>query len=943
MPHDSADAMIHQVVFRWTGNQSGPGAGLAAVAQSCREREARTMADQLAPILRVHRGDRRSIVRTIWNDQAVLVRRSPKEDTQGRGSTVCHALISPTKLLTAGFCLGLGASPWGEEQWTQASGSLPAIRYEVLDAMANQTIPQLDAAVSSLARPLRCLVAQLLRTPAGRISAHTRGLDGTRADDSAETPDPALVALRGLCEVFGGTLGGEGWTYASYDTVDSHPLRVTFVPSWRASHEEDVRLRRIDLIKPGSDRAAILAEGLVRHYLDFIDAATSAGATKGRAQYRRPLEQLSGPLVEIEDEEERYDAVDRALRGLPHRAQANRTPAPSQQRAGRPPGRTQGPEGSASGGSPSGAAGAMSEGRPYDRDDERGAGPGRSAPTDHGGPEGGSAVGRGRRAAESGRGDAAMGGGESGAGSAGEASGTTAASAGSAGWLGTDTHPSTGSRRHDPGATAGPSNRAASPAYDGAVPRSTAPPATGQGASPPDSPSVRTSRSSAHSDPAPSNPHAGSAPSVRPGAGDPGAAGPGVSGHDPRGRTPTGGAPAVSASGSAPHGAGQPGSPPGGSTPAGSPARGSAALGPPANGSPSAGGPGSPGWTADSLVSGSPPPPGVPGRQHTTRPDPSSPANDPRPSSHPPAEQSEFRQYAPNPQPPAASLPAPPSGYDLAVTSEHPGSYTAPPSSYDPPTGTVEQPRAMPPKPKTPPPQSGSTPSHQSQLLHVDPGQLISLYEPFPLESGQLLGLSNPLKRGKRRTRSNVNASRFQQILRDLDGGTGGDHPAEDLKKKVQEDLKLLSDVDLLSLLDKPLSYEAQNLVLETLASFPRLEDELESLGELLLDRSLLLKIEPIGDALWEAHTDRVIRVGCWLFRALQKTLARDKLVERVGRALRQLVSSRYELPVAFIEALLLYAPPEEVPVLHNLVWRELMLGLHQRHRELPDEAQPDY
>ncbi|MCM2388845.1 hypothetical protein [Streptomyces albipurpureus] len=1021
-PHDSADAMIHQVVFRWAGNRAGSSAGLTAVAQSCGERDARAMAEQLGPILRVRRGDRRSIVRTIWNDRAVLVRRSPKADAQGRGSTVCHALISPTKLLTASFCLGLGASPWGEGNWTQASGPLPSIPYEVLNAMANHAIPRLDAAVSSLARPLQCLVAQLLRTPGGRISAHNRGLDDTRSDDLTEVPDPALVVLRGLCEVFGGTLGGEGWTYASYDTVDSHPLRVTFVPSWRASHEEDVRLRRIDLIEPGSDHAAVLAERLVRHYLDYIEtAARGSGAGKGRSQYRRPLEQLMGPLAGIEDETERYEAIDRALRGLSSGAPANRASAPPQQRAARTPGREQGPEGPAPGGSPSVAAGATHGGRPDDRDAGRGRapGPGRSAPAAHGASHDGSATSRGHHATASGRGDSPMvgsgaaehslgpawsGGGEPGAGSAVSSTGTTAAawagSAGSAGsgvQPGTDAHPPTGSRSSEPEAVAGQTNRSGAPAHDAPARRSAAAPVAGQGAPRPDVPSAS----------APSNPASSGSVSASAAAGGPPVdgfavdgspvGGPGASGFTTSGstasgwaasgRTPTaqtatartatggtatGGAPLgpesarkVPATGAAQQGPGQAGPAQGESTSTGYvsgdsastgyvsgdlastgyvsgdsasarsastglTSRGADTAGYPSSGSVSASAPGSPGRAADSLAGGSAPASSALDRHHTTNSASSSMTTDAQHPSYAPAQQADFRQYAPNPSSPTTSLPAPPSGsgFDLAVNPERPGSSTAPPNTYDPASGSNEQPRAVPPKPKSPPPPSGPAPSHYSQQLHVDPGPLLGLSNPFPR------------KRGKRRTRVNVDHAQLRQVVTDLNCATGGDHAAEDLKRKVRQDLERLSDVDLLSVLHTPLSYEAQNLVLETLASVPRLEDELESLGELLLDRSFLLRIGPLGQALWDPpHVDRVIKVACWLFCALQKTLASERLAERVGWVLRHLASSPSDLSEAFIETLLIYAPSDALPALPNLVWRELARGLHERLPRPPDEA----
>ncbi|MEU0986198.1 hypothetical protein [Streptomyces sp. NPDC005953] len=869
VPHDEGDALIHQIVFRWAGNRSGAGAGISAVAQSCGERDAREMAEQLGPILRVRGGDQRSIVRVIWNDRAVLVRRRPKADAQGRGSTVCHALISPTRLLTASFCLGLGASPWGDDTWTQASGTLNPIPYDRLDAMANHAIPRLDEAVFSLVGPLECLVAQLLRTPSGRVSALTRGLEGAGTVGSDQAPDPALVALRGLCEVFGATLGGEGWTYASYATIDSHPLRVTFVPSWRASHEEDVRLRRIDLTEQGSDRAAELARELVRHYVDHIGAGGVA-ADGAREKYQRPLERLRGALAEIEDDEERYEAVDRALRGLPPR---DRTVRPQRgtdwhtTAGGHGEGRTGGASGRSAGAArPDGHPGYDDEqgyergggshpgyergGEPhlgYERGGESHPGSRTHSVPSRPGSTGGQLPGSGPRADE----------GRPTAGCAGTPSGT-------GGRPVTGTEQATGSNR----SSTGKGGRRGVPVQ-----------VDGSGAL--ESPQTGIDSGGTAVGGSTSNQLDGAASgsySIESAAG----------GHD-TGRASTTG-----------------------------------------SGSMTAPGPASAGWTPDAAAHGSSSArSSSTGQQWDGGADggffAKGPVRDTRDardardvSGTPdaaiyPSGQDVSRQYASDEPSVGADFSALPSGYAPAVRA-------------DPVSATQRAEASIPPRPTSPPPQSGPQPSHQNQMFHVKPEELLGLSSPFPRTTKWV---------GKRKPRQVLTPPQRRQLHQDLSYATAGDHAGGDLKVKVLQDLERCSDEDLLAVIaeERLLSYQAQNMVLRKLAEMSRTEEESETLCGLLLDRRFLLEVPPPPDdeALMPLHGQRVIDVACWLFRSLQKLLAGDAVAERVGRFLRQLAASRDGLPTEFLETLLLYCPSDEVPVLHNLVWRELALGLKER------------
>lgn len=288
-PDDTAapDDRVHQIVFRWAGNVGHRGAGIAAVAHSCPEPEARALADRLGPVLRVMGGEQRpSVVRHILpGGRVLLVRRTPGSDAQGRDSTVCHALLGPANYLVPLYCVSLGAAPWAAPGWAdQVTGEIEPVSRDRLKALATDMRDRMWENVPLVRRPLVCLVAQFLRTPGARLSALAGELDESLTEAYArarehrtvpppeELPEPALLVLWGLWCVFGPSLDREreaaSWQFATFDTRDDQPYRVVFVPAWRVSPTEDGRLRRIDLLDPGTDRAAELATMLVDHYLD---------------------------------------------------------------------------------------------------------------------------------------------------------------------------------------------------------------------------------------------------------------------------------------------------------------------------------------------------------------------------------------------------------------------------------------------------------------------------------------------------------------------------------------------------------------------------------------------------------------------------------------------------------------------------------------------------
>ncbi|MEU3617294.1 hypothetical protein ABZ725_34050 [Streptomyces sp. NPDC006872] len=322
--------VVDQMVFRWAGNRGATrGAGITAVAYSCDERTARDLVEQRGSVLRVKGGGgRTSVVRLIHGDRAVLLRRMPDTDGISRDNTVCHALMAPAATLTARLCLALGSGPWKEDGWLdEARGTIPRMDLKAVQELADKRQGPLKDGVLFIQEPLVRLVAELLRTPAGRVSALVGELEsaaeaarGERADTDEAPPDPALSALWALCDIFGNWLGNDGWTYATYDTSDAHPHRVVFVPDWRRSHTQDNDLRRIKLTDPGRDRAVDLADMLVTHYRNWL-------TTRSQDEYRRPLQRV--PDAASLPEEDRYDVIDGALTGrLRHPRLHPRPPAP---------------------------------------------------------------------------------------------------------------------------------------------------------------------------------------------------------------------------------------------------------------------------------------------------------------------------------------------------------------------------------------------------------------------------------------------------------------------------------------------------------------------------------------------------------------------------------------------------------------------------------------
>lgn len=223
---------VHQVVFRWEGNQGRQGTGMKAVAHSCPAERAEELGRELGPLLWVSgaASPRQSVVRTMSLDgDVMLVQRWPTLDRGGRPSTVSHVLIGHPRTLGPAQCLALAHGGWGSsrESAESASGRLPAVEYARLEKLVAQRLPRMTELLPTVRRALVLVAAEWLRDPGQRVSLLTDGTELTGWPDRDSVP---LVYL-GLYLLFGSWLGRE-WTFATYDTSDTHDLRLMCVARW---------------------------------------------------------------------------------------------------------------------------------------------------------------------------------------------------------------------------------------------------------------------------------------------------------------------------------------------------------------------------------------------------------------------------------------------------------------------------------------------------------------------------------------------------------------------------------------------------------------------------------------------------------------------------------------------------------------------------------------
>ncbi|MDX3759722.1 hypothetical protein ACFY1B_18550 [Streptomyces mirabilis] len=268
---------VHQVVFRWDGNQGRQGTGMKAVAHSCPAERAEELGRELGPLLWVSgtAASRQSVVRTLSRDgDVMLVQRWPTTDRGGRPSTISHVLIGDPGTLKIRQCLGLSYGGWGSrESAEKASGRLRVIECAQLDALARKRLPAMLELLPAVKHALILVAAEWLRDPAQRVSllADEKGQPGWPDQDSVP------VAYLGLFLLFGRWLGQE-WTFATHDTVDTHQLRLTCVPHWEPDAGGAGPLARVTgrRVTPRFEHKA--AARLVDHLLDRLRAHPDAAA-----------------------------------------------------------------------------------------------------------------------------------------------------------------------------------------------------------------------------------------------------------------------------------------------------------------------------------------------------------------------------------------------------------------------------------------------------------------------------------------------------------------------------------------------------------------------------------------------------------------------------------------------------------------------------------------
>ncbi|MFD3912482.1 hypothetical protein [Streptomyces sp. NPDC058603] len=258
---------VHQVVFRWDGNQGRQGTGMTAVAHSCPAGRAEELGRELGPLLWVSgtAAPRQSVVRVLSRDgDVMLVQRWPTTDRGGRPSTVSHVLIGDPKTLKTRLCLGLAHGGWGgRESAENAAGRLRAVEPAALDAVARKRLPGMRQQLPTVRNALILVTAEWLRDPAQRVSLLTDGGKQPGWPDQ----DAAQLVYLGLFMLFGSWLGHE-WTFATYDTVDTHQLRLTSVPRWEPDAGGSGPLARVMGRSPANPQFEHMAAAqLVDHVL----------------------------------------------------------------------------------------------------------------------------------------------------------------------------------------------------------------------------------------------------------------------------------------------------------------------------------------------------------------------------------------------------------------------------------------------------------------------------------------------------------------------------------------------------------------------------------------------------------------------------------------------------------------------------------------------------
>ncbi|MFE0462034.1 hypothetical protein ACFW1A_22580 [Kitasatospora sp. NPDC058965] len=330
-PQDRLD----QLVVRWLAEgREADGRGLSAAASSCDPARTDRLLRELAPLLRVEGGEHRpSLVRVTTGvpGEVAVIRRWPVLDSTQRPNTLSHALVGPAGKLSVPFCLMLddwfaAARPEAEQRLGQVH---PVLRDQLLP-YADDAFARTAAALPTVREALVAAAAELLRVPHCELSLLRSALP------AAEQPDPATPLLLGLVRIFGSLLERH-WTFATYDTRDTHGLMLTVVPEWLLGTVRDGPVHRVDPLRPVDDEAQRMAEELTERLLAdpfhkgpallsaLLDDQVRGAAPRPRDRAPQRPAQTAGPVLGDDlDEQPLY----RAEPGLHTRPEPQPEPQP---------------------------------------------------------------------------------------------------------------------------------------------------------------------------------------------------------------------------------------------------------------------------------------------------------------------------------------------------------------------------------------------------------------------------------------------------------------------------------------------------------------------------------------------------------------------------------------------------------------------------------------
>ncbi|MFD7799158.1 hypothetical protein, partial [Streptomyces anulatus] len=202
---------------------------------------------------------------------------------------------------------GAGAAP--------AAGGLPTLDGARLRATAAERLRMMFDELPAVKDPLTVVTAEWLRDPSRRLSLLAEEHD---LPDWPRLNRAPLLYL-GLLSVFGDWFGTE-WSYATYDTADTHALRLTCVPEWSSQAAGARSLARIRLRPPAEkDIETAAAKEMVEYVLDRPGAAPGvphltgellSGARLPRQERREALRRMltarHAPAPAPAREEDRY-------------------------------------------------------------------------------------------------------------------------------------------------------------------------------------------------------------------------------------------------------------------------------------------------------------------------------------------------------------------------------------------------------------------------------------------------------------------------------------------------------------------------------------------------------------------------------------------------------------------------------------------------------------